>query len=106
MPTWVEAVLSVLVDPRTISLAALVLALLSFRRTSRLTSLQTRIAELELKNKERIEAGKNRASIRARFYGDRFTGDYRVSPISTTAASCAGSNLEFAMQDGNNTESA
>ena len=58
--------LGVLGDPRLISLAALVLSWLAFRRSGRLTDLQTRKVEADLKDRERLEAAEEKADIRAR----------------------------------------
>src|SRR5258708_1382351 len=94
MPPWAESVLTVLGDARVISLAALVLALLSFRRSSRLTDLQTRIADLELKNKERAEASREKADIRARLYN---TGQYshRLEVSNRGGATADAVDIEF-----------
>lgn len=99
MPAWLAGVFSVLGDPRVISLAALGLAWWSFRRSGRLTSLQTRIADLELKNRERVEAAREKADVRARLSGNDVMG-YRV--IVENASSGAGAsqiNIRFLEND-------
>jgi hypothetical protein len=99
MPPWVGSVLAVLRDPRTISLAALALSWWSFRRTSRLTALQTRIADLELKNPERIEASRTRADIRATLYGS-IHSSHRIALENVGAAPAFGVDIEFLDEKG------
>ena len=98
MPPWVGSILAVLSDARVISLAALLMALLSYRRTSRLTALQTRKIELELEEKERekdrLEAAQDRADIRARIY-DRGQHSHRIEIENASAAIAYEVDIEF-----------
>jgi len=99
MNPWVGSGLAVLSDPRFISLAALVLSWWSFRRSGRLTDLQTRIAGLELKNRASAEAAQARAYVQATLYG---TGQYahRISLANAGAAPAFVVDIEFLDQKG------
>src|SRR5216684_3343268 len=94
MPPWVESVLAVLGDPRSISLAALVISWLAFRRSGRLTHLQTKKVEGDLKDRERIEAAREKADIRATFHGTIHTG-YQVELESISAAVASDVDIVF-----------
>ena len=98
MPPWVESALGVLGDPRLISLAALVVAWWSLRRSGPLTAFQTRLAVLELKNKERAEASREKADVRARLYaaGQHSHG---VELSNKGVATASDVDIEFLDQD-------
>src|ERR1051326_6231799 len=63
MPTWLAVVLQVL--GFILSAAAFAVSLSAYRRSSRLTDLQTRIATLELANKKRSVEAQARADVAA-----------------------------------------
>ncbi len=98
MPPWVEGVMAVLGDPRLISLAAVGLSLWSLMRSRHLTSLQTRLAALELKNKERAEASREKANIRARLFGAGSSHRIEISNQQGAAPATA-VDIEFLDQD-------
>ncbi len=98
MPPWVESVLAVLGDPRLISLAAVGLSLWSLMRSRALTALQTRLAALELANRERAEASREKADIRARLYSAG-QHSHRIELSNKGAATASEVDMAFLDQD-------
>ncbi|HEV8508878.1 MAG TPA: hypothetical protein VGQ48_00340 [Gemmatimonadales bacterium] len=93
MPSWLDVLLKV--AGFLLSVAALVISMRAFRRSTPLTQMQTRLAALELEAKTRAQVAQSKADVRASIHR---TGQYSYDLVienKNPAATATNVNIEF-----------